>query len=194
MQRLITTAAILAVLAALLGTIWVVRELGKKEAEDLLIAENLEPKEFSTQDGKVDHLQAGYDAYYGGRLVEAVEAYRLAAEAGDPVAQRNIGFLYQRGHGVFKNAETAMMWYRKAANQGHRAAYNNIGFLFVAGMGVEQDFVQAHFWYTKAVVAGSKEGKRLRGVIQEKMTDEQIDAAVKLAKDNGLEEKGLFDF
>lgn len=194
MQRLITTAAILAVLAALLGTIWVVRELGKKEAEDLLIAENLEPKEFSTQDGKVDHLKVGYDAYYGGRLEEAAEAYRLGAEAGDPVAQRNIGFLYQRGHGVFKNAETAMMWYRKAANQGHRAAYNNIGFLFVAGMGVEQDFVQAHFWYTKAVVAGSKEGKRLRGVIQEKMTDEQIDAAVKLAKDNGLEEKGLFDF
>ena len=194
MQKLITTAVTLVVLVSLLGTVWVVRELGKKEAQETALAEIIEPEAAVTKDGKVDHLKAGYDAYYGGKLVEAAEAYRLAAEAGDPVAQRNLGFLYQRGHGVDRNADTAMTWYRKAADQGHRAAYNNIGFLFVAGMGVEQDFIQAHYWYTKAVVAGSKEGKRLRGIIQQKMTEEQIDAALKLERDNGLKEKGLLDF
>jgi TPR repeat protein len=194
MQKLITTAVTLAVLVVLLGTVWAVRELGKKEAKEAALAETGAPEEAFTKDGKVDHLKVGHDAYHSGKLVAAAEAYRQGAEAGDPVAQRNLGFLYQRGHGVNRNAETAMTWYRKAADQGHRSAYNNIGFLFVAGMGVEQDFVQAHYWYTKAVVAGSKEGKRLRRIIQEKMTDEQIDAAVRLERDNGLKEEGLLDF
>ncbi|MCE2509999.1 MAG: sel1 repeat family protein [Alphaproteobacteria bacterium] len=193
MQKLVTIAATLAVLVALLGTVWVVRELGKKEAQEAALAETVTPGAVG-EDGEVDHLKAGYDFYYGGKLVEAAAEYHLAAEAGDPVAQRNLGFLYQRGHGVDPDPKIAMLWYRKAADQGHRAAYNNIGFLYVAGLGVKQDFVQAHYWYTKAVVAGSKEGKRLREVILKKMTKEQVDAAIKLARDNGVEEESLLDF
>lgn len=195
MKKLVTIATTLSVLVALLGTVWIVRELGKQEAKDAALAEAIESEGVpTTESGEVDHLKAGYNFYYGGKLVEAASEYRLAAEAGDPVAQRNLGFLYQRGHGVDPDPKVAMMWYRKAADQGHRAAYNNIGFLYVAGLGVEQDFVQAHYWYTKAVIAGSKEGKRLREVILKKMTQEQVDAAIKLARDNGIEEEGLLDF
>lgn len=196
MRKLVTLAATLAVLVALLGTVWVVRELGKKEAEEAVLANRVatDSEAAVTADGKVDHLKAGYAAYHSGRLVEAAAEYQIAADEGDPVAQRNLGFLYERGHGVNPDYLQAMAWYQKAADQGHRAAFNNIGFLYVAGLGVEQDFVQAHYWYTKAVVAGSAEGKRLREVIRKKMTKEQIATAEKLAKDNGLKEEGVFGF
>ncbi len=195
MRKLITIATIMAVLVALLGTVWVVREFGKKEAEEALLAEQRDIEEPAlTEDGKVDHLQAGYAAYYKGDLVKAAAEYHLSAEDGDPVGQRNLGFLYQRGHGVNPDYAKAMKWYMKSADQGHRAAYNNIGFLYVAGLGVDQDFVKAHFWYTKAVIAGSKEGKRLREVIRRKMTEEQIVAAEQLAEAKGLKEDNALGF
>ncbi len=192
MRKLITIATVLSVMVALLGTVWIVRAIGEKEEADTLLSESLNAEDLATtEDGKVDPLKVAYANYEKGDLVKAAKQYRELAESGDPVGQRNLGFLYQRGHGVNPDYKKAMMWYSKAAEQGHRAAYNNIGFLYVAGLGVEKDFVQAHLWYTKAVVAGSKEGKRLRSVIQKKMTDDQIAAAEKLEMESGLKE-GIF--
>ena len=192
MRKLITIATVLSVLLALLGTVWIVRAIGEKEEADTLLSESLNVEDLAmTEDGKLDPLKVAYANYEKGDLVKAAKQYTELAESGDPVGQRNLGFLYQRGHGVNPDYEKAMMWYSKAAEQGHRAAYNNIGFLYVAGLGVEKDFVQAHLWYTKAVVAGSKEGKRLRSVIQKKMTDDQIAAAEKLEMESGLKE-GIF--
>ena len=190
MRKLITIATVLSVMVALLGTVWIVRTLGEKDAADALSSESRDVEDLArADDGKIDPLKLAYANYEKGALVKAAKQYQELAENGDPVGQRNLGFLYQRGHGVNRNNATAMMWYLKAAEQGHRAAYNNIGFLYVAGLGVEQDFVQAHLWYTKAVVAGSKEGKRLRSVIQKKMTDEQVAAAEKLEMESGLKEE-----
>jgi len=192
MRKLITIATVLSVMVALLGTVWIVRALGEKDAADALFSESRDVEDLArTDDGKIDPRKLAYANYERGELVKAAKQYQELAENGDPVGQRNLGFLYQRGHGVNRNNATAMMWYLKAAEQGHRAAYNNIGFLYVAGLGVEQDFVQAHLWYTKAVVAGSKEGKRLRSVIQKKMTDDQVAAAEKLEMESGLKE-GIF--
>jgi uncharacterized protein len=40
--------------------------------------------------------------------------YQLAAAQGHPLALRNVGNCYERGHGVPKNMAEAIRWYRRA--------------------------------------------------------------------------------
>ncbi|MEO5362774.1 MAG: TonB family protein [Magnetococcus sp. DMHC-8] len=50
------------------------------------------------------------------------ERERVAAEQGEPGAQYALGFRYEHGTGVQKDAATAVQWYLKAAEQGNGAA------------------------------------------------------------------------
>lgn len=47
-----------------------------------------------------------------------IENYRKAAEQGDAVAQRKLGYRYGNGIGVKQDHAEAFKWYRKAAEQG----------------------------------------------------------------------------
>lgn len=42
---------------------------------------------------------------------------RAAAEQGDPLAQYNLGVIYEHGAGVAKNLDEAVRWYEAAADQ-----------------------------------------------------------------------------
>ena len=53
---------------------------------------------------------------------EAAKWYRLAAEQGEPGAQRALGSLYLRGNGVAQNACESARWYHRAAARGDRLA------------------------------------------------------------------------
>lgn len=53
---------------------------------------------------------------------EAVRWYRLAAEQGNSVAQRNLGAMYRNGHGVPQDYTSAHLWYNIAAANGHESA------------------------------------------------------------------------
>jgi TPR repeat protein len=48
--------------------------------------------------------------------------YLNAAEAGHPVAQYQIGVLYERGQGTARDLNAARAWYVRAAAQGHEDA------------------------------------------------------------------------
>ena len=65
------------------------------------------------------------------------------AEDGDPVAQRQLGTLYQTGVGVSQSNEIALSWYRAAADQGDVIAFYNLGVMYDGGLGVEQDHAAA---------------------------------------------------
>ena len=52
----------------------------------------------------------------------AMEEFRRVAEAGNVIAQRNLGILYRDGIGVEKDEEAAGKWFRKAAEQGDTEA------------------------------------------------------------------------
>jgi hypothetical protein len=54
----------------------------------------------------------------------------LAAEAGDKVAQNNLGVLYRDGLGVEKNPSDALSWFQKSAEQGYAKAQLNLGQLY----------------------------------------------------------------
>jgi TPR repeat protein len=53
---------------------------------------------------------------------EAARWYRLAAEAGHPEAQKNLGFLYAAGKGVAQDQAEAEKWFRKAGASGNAGA------------------------------------------------------------------------
>ena len=53
---------------------------------------------------------------------QAVGWYRKAAEQGHADAQRNMGIMFDLGHGVKEDYAQAFEWYNKAAEQGHSGA------------------------------------------------------------------------
>jgi hypothetical protein len=67
---------------------------------------------------------AGFDegmvAYKVDKFDIALKEWRLVADQGHVLAQHILGFMYDNGQGVAKDAAQAAQWYRKAAEQGHR--------------------------------------------------------------------------
>ena len=84
----------------------------------------------------------------------AFSAYRKAADQGNPVAQLNLGIMYNNGQGVVQSSAQAVSWFRKSAEQGNANAQANLGAMYYNGQGVAQDYVQAVFWYRKAAEQG----------------------------------------
>jgi TPR repeat protein len=82
------------------------------------------------------------------------EEVKKRAEAGNAVAQFNLGVMYAGGMGVPKDDVEAVKWYRKAADQGVASAQCNLGFMYHQGKGVPKDAVEAVKWYREAADQG----------------------------------------
>lgn len=82
-----------------------------------------------------------------------VESVRKRAEAGDPAAQRALGFRYSQGVDVEKDEKKAFEWTRKAAEQGDAKAMLNLANDYAHGDGVAKDRAKAIIWYRKAAKA-----------------------------------------
>lgn len=83
-------------------------------------------------------------AYLAGRGVPQDYAksaywYERAANAGDPLAQNEIGYFYQTGIGVVRDPARAVQWYRRAADGGFLEAKVNLGLAYLWGVGVKKD-------------------------------------------------------
>lgn len=72
------------------------------------------------------------------------------AEVGDASEQSNLGWMYDNGEGVHKDAAKAVEWFQKAAAQGHAGAQYNLGLMYAKGKGVPKDVAKAEEWYQKA--------------------------------------------
>ena len=97
---------------------------------------------------------AGLNAYDRGDYAVAIAAWQPMAEAGDAVAQSNIGVLYDKGYGVPQDYSRAAMWYRRAAEQDYAVAQYNLALLYLAGLGVVQDEVEGFRWLRQAAKQG----------------------------------------
>ena len=62
-----------------------------------------------------------------------IDALRVRAEAGDAVAQYDLGVMYANGLGVPEDDAEAMRWYRLAADQGHADAQVNLASMYFTG-------------------------------------------------------------
>ncbi|MGL4860784.1 MAG: tetratricopeptide repeat protein, partial [Enterobacteriaceae bacterium] len=81
----------------------------------------------------------------------------MAAEAGNSIAQNNLGAAYTHGYGVEKDLQQAFNWYQKAAQQGYVLAQYNLAAAYAMGAGVEQDYVKALAWFTLVQQAQAKQ-------------------------------------
>jgi len=76
-----------------------------------------------------------------------IDALRVRAEAGDAIAQNDLGLIYDNGRGVPEDDAEAVRWYRLAADQGVVVAQYNLGVMYERGEGVPQDNAEAVRWY-----------------------------------------------
>ncbi|MDQ3267716.1 MAG: sel1 repeat family protein [Pseudomonadota bacterium] len=86
--------------------------------------------------------------------VEQLAELREYAEAGDPNAQFNLGYLNDTGRNggiiLSKDTRKAAEWYEKAALQGHAKAQSALGQLYINGFGVSKNYVIGVDWLQKA--------------------------------------------
>jgi cell division septation protein DedD len=106
-------------------------------------------------------VKAGVDAYNRGDYAGAMQAWRPAAEKGDPDAQYNVGQIYKLGRGVPVDMVEAEKWYRLAALQGHELGEANYGMMLFEN-GKREAAVP---WLERAVAHGEPRAQYLLGVM-----------------------------
>lgn len=88
-----------------------------------------------------------------------------AAEAGDAIAQYNLGQMYSEGIGVEADPAKAAEWHRKAAEQGQVDAQYNLARSYAHGTGLAQDYAEARKWYLAAARQGDASAQHNLGVM-----------------------------
>ncbi len=91
----------------------------------------------------------GWRAYQRGEFATALQHWNKLAEEGDPVAQYNVGVMYDEGTGVDRDPAKVVAWWSKAADQGHVMAQHNLALVFIEHGG-EEDFGTAAYWLKRA--------------------------------------------
>jgi len=128
-------------------------------------------------------FREGMDAAKRGDHETALTEWLPLAAQGDIDAQFALGFLYNTGQGVPQDYAQAHEWYLKAAAQGHATAQVKLGVLYAEGRSVPQDYVFSHMWFNLAAAQGEELAVIGRDQIAQKMTQEQIAEAQRLARE-----------
>ncbi|MBT6117169.1 MAG: PDZ domain-containing protein [Rhodospirillaceae bacterium] len=102
----------------------------------------------------------------------AAAEFKPLAESGNAEAQAYLGFLYQTGRGVPRDANEAARWTRMAGEQGHLDAQYNLGQLYRVGRGVPQDDAKALTWLRRAAEGGQPDAQLELGQIYESEVDD----------------------
>jgi hypothetical protein len=76
------------------------------------------------------------------------------AEAGHPAAAYHLSQLYWNGHGVKRNAATAIFWLKSAARGNYAQAQLELAIVYESGIGLTADYREAAKWMAKAAAAG----------------------------------------
>lgn len=110
-------------------------------------------------------VNKGLQAYKAGDYKTALSQWIPFADSGNASAQSNLGFMYERGHGVPQNYNAAAKWYTLAAEQGDIVAQFNLGGLYDAGKGVVENDKTAVKWLTLASKQGYARAQSYLGVM-----------------------------
>lgn len=90
---------------------------------------------------------------------EGAAYFAAAADAEDPVALANFGYMLANGWGVAKDAARAVELFERSAGMGHAGGMVGLGFAYYHGLGVPQvNYSAALYWYRLAAEAGDAMG------------------------------------
>ena len=137
------------------------------------------------------NCEAGFDALDRVDYEQALRHFLSCAEAGDAVAQFNVGLMYASGEGASTDDAEAARWYRRAARQGHVTAQYNLGVMYANGDGVPQDDAEAARWFRLSAEQGDAMAQHNLGFMYEKgrgVVQDDVEAVrwYRMAADQGL--------
>jgi TPR repeat protein len=132
---------------------------------------------------KGNYREGYYSFYLEGDYEAALRVFRPLAEQGNDEAQGTLGSMHLKGEGVPVDYAEAMKWFRKAAEQNNAFAQRSLGSMYLKGQGVPQDYIQGHMWLNLAAAQGGEIARIDREALAERMTDEQILEAQRLARE-----------
>ncbi|WP_323783841.1 tetratricopeptide repeat protein [Thalassovita sp.] len=135
--------------------------------------------------GKLDGLAAPHYAVPWAMVaaqdgdMAALDWVRMQADQGVRPAQTALAKWYlDSGENLLQAAEL----FETAGRAGDVEAQFHLGMMLTRGQGLEQDYVQAHKWLNIAAASGYGEAAKMRGVISDLMTAEQIAEAQRMAR------------
>jgi len=102
-------------------------------------------------------------------------------EYGIAEAQRDLGAMYENGHGVPQDDSEAVNWYCQAAYQGDEKAQFDLGRMYANGTWVPQDMVEAYAWFSIAADGGYTNAVKRRDDAGGELSPEQLSKAQKRA-------------
>ena|SRR5438270_4106993 len=117
-------------------------------------------------------------AFQRGDYTTVLRILRPKAAAGNPSAEHNLGFMYEKGYGVPRNPSLAASWYRKSADQGYPAGQLALGRLYFEGVGIQRDLVEAYKWMYLAG-RGTAKAFQYINVIGNMLTYDQMSEAMR---------------
>ena len=109
----------------------------------------------------VDKFQSGTSAYDAGQYAKARELWLPLAQSGDVRAQYALGRLYEKGKGMERDFEQALVWYRKAAEKEHPDSQYRLAVGYAYGLGIKKDEGEALSWLRKAANNGQKRAQKV---------------------------------
>ena len=102
-------------------------------------------------------------------------------EWGIAEAERDLGAMYENGHGVPQDDSEAVNWYRQAAYKGDEKAQFDLGRMYANGTWVPQDMVEAYAWFSIAADGGYVKAVKRRDDAGGELSPEQLSKAQKRA-------------
>lgn len=131
--------------------------LGKNLSSGRFIGQNLElAKKYFQKAIELQYIPAYYELgllYCREEHRDAIEAFKnfsIAANAGFPPAEYELGVCYRWGEGVPADIQKAIYWMELSANKGYSMAKHNLGLYYENGIGVESNIQKAIQYYTQA--------------------------------------------
>lgn len=106
---------------------------------------------------------------------QKVQLFQQAANLGHLDAMLHLGFAYEYGNGISKNAYEAVKWFRKAAEQGNAGAQDRMAYCYDKGFGVERDLDKAIEWCQRAKNQNFPDAARHLRRLEEKKHQETPD-------------------
>lgn len=141
--------------------------------------------------------------FYDDRLAPLREGITTAelrpkAEAGDPLAQFQLGYLISQQARPTENGDAALaldrdaaMWFARAAAKGYAPAMANLGLAHVQGRGVIQDYLQGQVWLALAQAAGQDGIAPVLQALEQIMPPAQVIAAQQAAEARWMALRGI---
>lgn len=126
-----------------------IEEILNENTEDLIASKDTVDVEGAERLGEAD------TAMRKGNFAEAYCVLRPLAEAGEPEAQYNIGWMYHNGYGLAVNDDLAQEWWQKSSDQGYTDASFSLAMLYSLGEGrIKKDPQRALEYYLLAMADG----------------------------------------